>query len=95
MIGRTLARRLSGFEVKLIYTNPVRPTPQEAARLKAGYREPDDLFREADIVTLHAPFDASAQHMICERTINLMKRDAILISCARGEAPLWVVPELR
>ena len=95
MIGGTLARRLSGFEVKLIYTDPVRPTPEEAARLKVGYREPDGLFREADIVTLHAPFDASAQHMICERTINLMKRDAILISCARGEAPLWVVPELR
>ena len=85
MIGKTLARRLSGFEVKLIYTDPVRPTPEEAARLNVEYREPDDLFREADIVTLHAPFDKSTHHMICERTLNLMKRDAILINCARGE----------
>ena len=85
MIGKVLARRLSGFEVKLIYTDPVRPTAEEAKRLNVEYREPDDLFREADIVTLHAPFDASTHHMICERTINLMKRDAILINCARGE----------
>lgn len=85
MIGKVLARRLAGFEVKLIYTDPVRPTAEEAARLKVEYREPDDLFREADIVTLHAPFGASTHHMICERTLNLMKRDAILINCARGE----------
>ncbi len=85
MIGKTLARRLAGFEVKLIYTDPVRPTDEEAARLHVEYREPDDLFREADIVTLHAPFDASTHHMICERTIGLMKPEAILINCARGE----------
>ena len=36
-------------------------------------------------MTLHAPFDASTHHMICERTIGLMKPDAILINCARGE----------
>jgi phosphoglycerate dehydrogenase-like enzyme len=85
MIGKVLARRLAGFEVELIYTDPVRPTPEEAKRLNVEYREPDDLFREADIVTLHAPFDASTHHMICERSLNLMKRDAILINCARGE----------
>ena len=85
MIGKTLARRLAGFEVKLIYTDPVRPTAEEAQRLNVEYREPDDLFREADIVTLHAPFDASSHHMICARTLNLMKREAILINCARGE----------
>ncbi|HKA44192.1 MAG TPA: NAD(P)-dependent oxidoreductase [Burkholderiales bacterium] len=84
-IGKTLARRLSGFEVKLLYTDPVRPLPEEAARLNVAYRELDALLRESDIVTLHAPFDASTHHMICERTLSLMKRDAILINCARGE----------
>ena len=85
MIGKTLARRLSGFEVKLIYTDPVRPSAEDAVKLNVTYREPDDLLREADIVTLHAPFDKTTHHMICERSLNLMKRDAILINCARGE----------
>jgi phosphoglycerate dehydrogenase-like enzyme len=85
MIGRTLARRLAGFEVRLVYYDPVRPAPEEDAKLELQYRELDDLLREADVVTLHAPANASTHHMICERTLNLMKRDAILINTARGE----------
>ena len=85
MIGKTLARRLSGFEVTLLYHDPVRPTPDEEARLNVKYCGLDDLLRESDIVTLHAPADATTHHMICDRTLGLMKRDAILINCARGE----------
>lgn len=85
MIGKTLARRLSGFEVKLLYYDPVRPGPEEAAKLNVMYCELDDLLRESDIVTLHAPADATTHHMICDRTLGLMKRDAVLINCARGE----------
>jgi phosphoglycerate dehydrogenase-like enzyme len=85
MIGRMLARRLSGFEVKLLYTDPVRPTAEEAAKLNVEYRELDDLLRESDIVTLHAPADATTHRIINDRTLGLMKRDAILINCARGE----------
>jgi phosphoglycerate dehydrogenase-like enzyme len=85
MIGKMVARRLSGFEVKLIYTDPVRPTAEEAKKLNVEYREPDDLFREADIITLHAPADATTHHMINARSIALMKRDAVVINCARGE----------
>ena len=85
MIGRTLARRLSGFEVDLLYYDPVRLTPAEEAQLRMGYRELDGLLREADVVSLHAPFNPSTHHLICDRTLGLMKRDAILINTARGE----------
>lgn len=85
MIGKTLARRLSGFEVKLLYTDPVRPSAEEAAKLDVTYRDLDDLLRESDIVTLHAPFDATTHHIICDRSLALMKPAALLINCARGE----------
>lgn len=85
MIGRTLARRLAGFEVDLIYYDPVRPVPEEDAKLGLRYREFDDLLREADVVTLHAPANASTHHMIGARALGLMKREAILINTARGE----------
>lgn len=85
MIGRTLARRLSGFEVVLCYTDPVRLPPAEEAALKLEYRTLYDLLRESDVVTLHAPYNASTRHLIGERTLALMKRDAILINTARGE----------
>jgi phosphoglycerate dehydrogenase-like enzyme len=85
MIGRTLARRLSGFEVKLLYYDPIQLPPQTSAELNMNYRELDDLLRESDVVTLHAPSTEASRHMICERTLNLMKRDAIIINTARGE----------
>jgi phosphoglycerate dehydrogenase-like enzyme len=71
--------------VKLLYTDPVRPTPEEEAKLQVSYRELDDLLRESDIVTLHAPFDSTTHHIIGERALKLMKRESILINCARGE----------
>ena len=85
MIGKILARRLSGFEVKLLYTDAVRPMAAEEAKLGVSYRALDDLLRESDIVTLHAPADATTHHMITDSTLELMKPDAILINCGRGE----------
>lgn len=85
MIGRMMAKRLSGFEVNLIYFDPVRLAPKEEDRLAMRYRPLDDLLREADIVSLHAPNNASTHRMINDRTLSMMKRDAILINTARGE----------
>ena len=85
MIGKTIARRLSGFEVKLIYYDPVRLTPEEEAKLEMTYRPLEDLYREADVVSLHAPNNASTRKMINARSLKMMKRDAILINTARGE----------
>jgi len=85
MIGKTLAKRLSGFEVDLIYYDPVRLSAEDEERLGMRYRPLDDLFREADIVSLHAPNNASTYRMINDRTLAMMKRDAMLINTARGE----------
>ncbi len=85
MIGQTLARRLSGFEVNLLYHDPMRLTDDVSARLKMTYRGLDELFRESDIVSLHAPNNESTHHVICDRTLALMKREAIVINTARGE----------
>jgi phosphoglycerate dehydrogenase-like enzyme len=84
-IGRTVARRLSGFEVNLIYYDPVRVPPELEAKLNLTFRPLEDLLREADVVSLHAPHNDSTRRMICERTLKLMKRDAILVNTARGE----------
>ena len=85
MIGKTIARRLSGFEVNLIYYDPVRLSADDEAKLKMTYRPLEDLYREADVVSLHAPNNASTRRMINARSLKMMKRDAILINTARGE----------
>lgn len=85
MIGKTIARRLSGFEVNLIYYDPVRLSADDEAKLRMTYRPLEDLYREADVVSLHAPNNASTRRMINARSLKMMKRDAILINTARGE----------
>ena len=85
MIGRMLAKRLSGFEVKTLYADPVRAPSDVEKSLGAEHHDLDSLFRECDIITLHAPADATTRQMINKRTIELMKREAIIINCARGD----------
>jgi phosphoglycerate dehydrogenase-like enzyme len=84
-IGRAVAKRLRGFDVRAIYYDPVRISPEQELALGLSYSGLADLLRTSDIVTLHAPADASTRDMICDRTLAMMKREAILINCARGE----------
>ena len=45
----------------------------------------DDIFREADFISLHVPATKETTDLICKRTLGLMKKTAIVINCARGE----------
>lgn len=44
----------------------------------------EDLLRVADVVTLHVPLTSVTKGMIGEKEIGLMKKEAILLNCARG-----------
>lgn len=44
----------------------------------------EKLLRESDVISLHIPYNEETYHFIDEDKINMMKKDAILINCARG-----------
>jgi D-3-phosphoglycerate dehydrogenase len=46
--------------------------------------ELDDIFRLSDIVTVNCPLTPDTRHLVNERRLGLMKRDAILINTSRG-----------
>ena len=69
-IGRQVAKRLVGFDVRTLYYDPVRVPAAEEQALKLTYCELDDLLRQADIVTMHAPGSSTTHHMIDERRIE-------------------------
>ena len=48
------------------------------------YVEQEELFRKADLISLHAPLFPSTYHLINERTIALMKDQVMLVNTARG-----------
>jgi len=82
-IGRAVARRARGFNMRLIYYD-VRPNEEVAAELGAEYLPLDDLLRQADFVTLHVPLMPETCHLIGERELKLMKPSALLINTSRG-----------
>ena len=54
-------------------------------RQYSGRRTPfDELLAEADVLSLHCPLNSATAHLIGERELSRMKRDAILINTARG-----------
>merc|ERR1711920_761937 len=50
----------------------------------AEYRDLDEIYAEADIISLHVPLCESTRHMINAESIKKMKRGVMVINCARG-----------
>ncbi|MBB3917081.1 hydroxyacid dehydrogenase [Rhizobium fabae] len=82
-IGRRVIELLKPFDYRLLLSDPTLDAA-EAAGLGAEKVDLDDLMRQADIVSLHAPSLPSTQHMIDARRLSLMKDGATLINTARG-----------
>jgi D-3-phosphoglycerate dehydrogenase len=83
-IGRAVARRAAGFEMRLLATEP---TPDLAFMAKHGIQRVtlETLLRESDFVSLHVRLDAGTRGMIGDAQLHLMKPTAILINAARQQ----------
>jgi lactate dehydrogenase-like 2-hydroxyacid dehydrogenase len=82
-IGLAVARRLQGFNVRLLYHNR-RPVPA-ATEVGATWVDLDTLLAESDFVTLHFPSTLETRHFINAARLRQMKPTATLINTARGE----------
>jgi glyoxylate reductase len=83
-IGRAVARRANGFDMRVIYWAPRRKPQSLEQEFRMEYMPLDDLLREADFVSLHSPLNAQTRHQIGRRELALMKPSAFLINTARG-----------
>ena len=79
-IGRAVARRAQGFELRVLYTQRTRIDTD-----LGEYRELDDLLAEADIVSIHAPRTPATTGLLDARRLSLLKDGAVLVNTARGE----------
>ena len=79
-IGRAVAEMARSFGMKvLIAARPGAEEPLPPDRISV-----EQLFREADIVTLHCPLTPQTKSLINERSLSWMKATAFLINTARG-----------
>lgn len=84
-IARFVAKRLSGFDVNILYHSRTRLDPAIEQQFNVRYVDFDTLLAQSDIVSLHAPLTEQTKHLFNAHTFNKMKRGAMLINTARGE----------
>jgi glyoxylate reductase len=83
-IGRAVARRASGFQMKLIYTDAVRPAEEVEKELKVEFREMNALLAESDFISVHVPLLPETRGLFDLPKFYRMKPTAFLINTSRG-----------
>lgn len=72
-IGEAVARRASGFDMRVLKTTSRSGTPL------------DELLAQSDFVSLHVPLTPQTRHLIDANALQRMKPTAILVNTARGQ----------
>jgi D-3-phosphoglycerate dehydrogenase len=82
-IGRLVAQKLAGFKLKILVYDPF--VSEEVLREYGAVKvSKEDLFRQADFISLHARLSDSTKGLIGEEVLRLMKPTSILINTARA-----------
>ncbi|MBC7090887.1 MAG: phosphoglycerate dehydrogenase [Nitrososphaeria archaeon] len=82
-IGKRVARKLSGFDVKILVYDPY-VGEEEIRKFGANPTTLDELLKSSDIITLHVILTEETKHLINSERLKLMKKTAYLINTSRG-----------
>ncbi|HSF29661.1 MAG TPA: D-glycerate dehydrogenase [Candidatus Tectomicrobia bacterium] len=83
-IGRGVAKRAQGFDMRVLYTDAVQAPAAVERELGVQFTDKETLFRDADFVTLHVPLLPETHHYVSVKELRLMKKSAHLINASRG-----------
>lgn len=83
-IGQAVAKRAKAFGMHIIYTSPRRKSREIEEACDATYVSLDELLHQSDIVSIHAPYNASTHHLITLKQLENMKKNAFLVNVSRG-----------
>ncbi len=82
-IGKNVARKARGFDMRIIYNDVQRDLAFEADT-GALFVDKDTLLRDSDFLTLHVPLLPETRHYIGAAEFRKMKRTSVLINASRG-----------
>jgi glyoxylate reductase len=81
-IGRAVARRASGFGMRILYSDPNPAIPEPG--VKANQVDFDTLLRESDFVSLHTPLTVETRGLMNATAFAKMKPTSVLVNTSRG-----------
>ena len=82
-IGREVASRCQAFGMKVIGYDPIL-SAEMAAKQNIELVSLDELYRRADIITLHTPLTAETKRLLNDDTLAKCKKGVRIVNCARG-----------
>jgi len=83
-IGQRVLRYLTGFGNLSILVNDLNPEIGLMPNLNLVWTTKEEIYKRADIISLHLPLTEQTNNMIRAEQISLMQPDAMLINTARG-----------
>ncbi|OGF66879.1 MAG: D-glycerate dehydrogenase [Candidatus Fischerbacteria bacterium RBG_13_37_8] len=84
-IGKAVARRATGFSMKIMYHDKIKLSDADETYLNATYCSIDELLRYSDFISLHTPLSEETHKLIGAGEFQRMKPGAILINTSRGQ----------
>jgi lactate dehydrogenase-like 2-hydroxyacid dehydrogenase len=81
-IGRAVARRATGFGMRIIFSDP-NPATQEPG-VEAAQVDFDTLLRESDFISLHTPLTNETRGLMNASAFSKMKSTSVLVNTSRG-----------
>ena len=83
-IGKAVARRAKGFNMKVIYWNRTKLSNEEEISLDVQYRSFEEVLEMADFISLHVAYHPETYHLLNQSTFQKMKNTAFIINTSRG-----------
>ena len=83
-IGKAMAKRALGFDMPILYYDPLCEDDPYAAQIGAHCVDLDTILRQSDYLSLHIPLYKDTVHFIGEAELAKMKPTAVLVNTARG-----------
>jgi lactate dehydrogenase-like 2-hydroxyacid dehydrogenase len=83
-IGRAIARRATGFEMRVLYCDSGSTVPDVEKALGVTRVDMDTLLAQSDFVVVQVPYMPSTHHLVGAAQLRKMRQSAVLIHAGRG-----------
>lgn len=82
-IGINVIKIANGFGMRVLAYDKY-PNDEREQQLNFDYVSLEELFKQADIITFHVPYNAETHHLLNKNNIGLVKSGAYIINTSRG-----------
>jgi D-3-phosphoglycerate dehydrogenase len=83
-IGSRVLRRIASFGTPRVLVNDLNPDPKLVPQLKLEWVGKEEIYCEADLISIHVPLTSQTKNMVRREQLLQMKQDALIINTSRG-----------